>query len=209
MPKTKSYVSRLAKRLKEIKNFRPQKRNYFILLIITILISLVIFKKNLIIVATVNGEPITSIELLSQMNKQFRSQTLNQIIQEKIILQEARKNNISASENEANDKIVEIEAQVGNAQNLDSLLQQQGQSRYTLREQIKKQLIIQKLYSEDVSITPEELEQFLVQYKANLTATDSASQKSEAEEILKQQKLSQIISQKLQELQQNAKISIY
>ena len=209
MPKTKSYVSRLAKRLKEIKNFRPQKRNYFILLIITILISLVIFKKNLIIVATVNGEPITSIELLSQMNKQFRSQTLNQIIQEKIILQEARKNNISASENEANDKIVEIEAQVGNAQNLDSLLQQQGQSRYTLREQIKKQLIIQKLYSEDVSITPEELEQFLVQYKANLTATDSASQKSEAEEILKQQKLSQIISQKLQELQQNSKVSIY
>lgn len=191
-----------------IKSYRPVRRDYLLLLILG-LILLAVFKKSWFIAATVNGTPITNLELISKMNDQYRQQTLNQLINEKVILEEAKKKNIVVDNNQINDKVSELEKSVGGAQVLDSLLSQQGQSRDSLRQQLRVQLIIEKLYQNEATVSAEEVNNFITQNAAALQATDSAGQIQEATNLLKQQKLSEIFSQKFQELRQIANIKIF
>lgn len=189
-------------------NFRKSKI-FYIVLVAVALGLLVVYKKNWIIAATVNGSPISNIELQMRLNEQFKTQTLNQLINEKIILAEAAKNNVIVEGSEIDKKISEIETSVGGAQSLDAMLSQQGQNRKSIRAQIRIQTIIEKLYSKNATVSAEEVNQFIEQNKEQLRATDSASQQKEAEDAIRSQKLSQLFSQKFQEMRQKAKIQIF
>lgn len=189
-------------------SFRPSRKVYIILLIAGILL-LAFYKKEWFIAATVNSSPVSSLDLLIRLNQQFRTQTLDQLINEKIILQEASKNNISISEQEISSKIGALEKNVGGAQVLDSLLSQQGQTRSSIRGQLRLQLIIEKLYQNEATISAQEVDNFIKTNPQALQATDSAAQRTEAEDILKQQKINQIFSQKFQELKQKADVKIF
>ncbi|OGE18600.1 hypothetical protein A2967_02640 [Candidatus Daviesbacteria bacterium RIFCSPLOWO2_01_FULL_41_32] len=201
-------LNNLLNKFASLKDFRSSKKFYLILIAVGLLI-LFIYKKSWFVAATVNGSPITNLELQMRLNKQFRSQTLTQMTNEKIILSEAAKNNSIASETEVNKKISEIETQVGGAQALDGLLSQQGQTRDSIRQQIKMQLSIEKLYANEATVSAEEVAKFIEQNKDQMQATDSAGQEVEATETIKNQKLSQIFSQKFQELKTKAKIQIF
>ncbi len=202
------FINNVLSKIDSLKNLRHQKSVYLIILIIGILL-LVIFKKEWFIAAIVNGTPITNLELQTKLNQQFRTQILNQMINEKIILEEAQKFNAIPNEAEIANKISELEANVGGKDVLETLLSQQGQTRETLKDQIKLQLAITKLYDKEATVSASEVAQFLEQNKATLTATESAKQKEEAFNLLKQQKISQIFNQKFQELRQKAKIQIF
>lgn len=177
---------------------------------LTLLAVLGIFYfKSWIVAATVNGTPITNLELINRMNKQFREQTITQMVNEKIILQEARKNSIVITQSDIDQKITELEKNVGGAQVLDSLLQQQGQTRDSVRDQLKIQLIIEKMYEKDATVSAEEVTAFVEQNAAQLRATESAEQSKEAADIIKQQKVSQVFNEKFQELKKNANVNIF
>ncbi len=195
-------------KLSSYKNFRSSKK-FYIILIIAGLVLLFIYKKNWFVAATVNGSPITNLELQMKLNKQFRTQMLNQLINEKIILTEVMKKNTVVSEAEVSNKISEIEKSVGGAESLNALLSQQGQTRDGIREQIRLQLSIEKLYANEASVSGEEVAAFIEQNSDQLRATDSAGQEKEAAELIKSQKLSQIFSQKFQELKQRAKVQVF
>ena len=192
----------------KIINFRKSKNFYFILIIAGLLL-LAVYKKEWIVAATVNGSPVSNIDLQTRLNQQFRQNTLNQMINEKIILDEAAKNNVAVSEEDVNQKIKQVEDSLGGAQVLDSMLAQQGQDRNSVRQQLKLQIAIEKLYSKEATISAEEVANFIEQNQEQLRATDSAGQEKEAIEALKNQKLSQIFSQKFQDLRQKAKIQIF
>ncbi len=191
-----------------LKDFRSSKK-FYIILIIAALLLLAIFKKGWFIAAMVNGIPITNLELQSKLNQQFRSKTLDQLVTEKIILNEARKNNAIPAETEIDGKIKEIETQVGGTQALDNLLSQQGQTRSSIKDSLKIQLAMTKLYEKEATVSAEEVANFIEQNKSQLTATDSAGQQKEVYDILKNQKLSQIFSQKFQDLKTKSKIQIF
>lgn len=201
-------VNNLLDKLSSYKNFRSSKKIYLVL-IIAGLVLLVMYKKSWFVAATVNGSPVSNLELQMRLNKQFRTQTLTQMINEKIILSEAAKNNATASEAEVNKKIAEIETSVGGAQSLDAMIAQQGQTRESIRQQIKLQLSIEKLYANTATVSAEEVTAFLEQNKDQLRATDSAGQQKEAYDAIKNQKLTQTFSQKFQELKTKAKIQIF
>lgn len=192
----------------QVTNYRPSKRDYFIFLVVGILL-LAMFKKSWFVAATVNGSPITNLEVQQKLNQQFRTQTLNQMVNEKIIFDEARKSGAIPTDTEINQKITELEGNVGGKDALDSLLSQQGQTRVSLKDQIKIQLAITKLYTKEATVSADEVAKFIVGNKDQLKATDSASQEKEAIDAIKQQKLSQIFSQKFQELRGKAKIQIF
>lgn len=201
-------VNNALEKISSLKNFRYQKKFYIILLILGLLL-LAVYKKSWFVAATVNGIPLTNLELQSKLNEQFRTQTLNQLVNEKIILQEATKLGAIPNEAEINAKITELETSVGGKDSLNTLLTQQGQTVDTLKKQLGIQLAVTRLYESEATISAEEVEQFLTENRALLRATDSAGQQKEAEESLKQQKLSQIFNQKFQELRQKAKIQIF
>ncbi|MBI2315225.1 SurA N-terminal domain-containing protein [Candidatus Daviesbacteria bacterium] len=189
-------------------NFRRSK-TFYIVLIIAVLLLLAVYKKNWFIAATVNSSPITNLDLQLRLNKEFRTQVLNQLINERVILNEAIKNNAVVTEVEVNKKISEIETSIGGAEALNALLSQQGQTKDSIRQQIKLQLSIEKLYAKEATVSAQEVEEFIEQNSEQLKATDSAGQKKEATDALRNQKLSQIFQQKFQELRSKAKIQIF
>lgn len=203
-----STFNNILSKLSSYKNFRSSKK-FYIIIIIAGLLLLAMYKKNWFIAATVNGMPITNLELQMRLNQQFRSQTLTQLINEKLILSEAAKNNAVASDAEISKKISEIETSVGGAQALNTLLSQQGQTRETIRQQIKLQLSIEKLYSNEATVSAEEVTKFIEQNKEQLRASDSAGQQKESYDAIKNQKLSQIFNQKFQDLKTKAKIQTF
>lgn len=203
-----SLINNLLDKLHNYKDFRSS-RKFYIIFLITGLLLLAIFKKSWFVAATVNGSPISNLELQMRLNRDFRSQTLTQMINEKIILDEAAKNNAVVSETDINNKISEVEKSLGGAQILDSMLAQQGQTRASIRQQIKLQLTIEKLYANTATVSAEEVTKFVEQNADQLRATDSAGQQKEAYDNLKNQKLSQIFSQKFQELKTKANIKIF
>lgn len=192
----------------KIISYRPNKVVYLLLLAVGITL-LFMFKKDWFIAAMVNGTPITNLELQQKLNKQFKSQVLNQLINEKIILQEAARLGIAPKAEEIKQRISEIETRVGGKQALDTLLVQQNTTIESLSDQLRLELIVSKLYEKQASVSAEEVQKFIENNKAILQSTDSASLEKEAEDTIKQQKLSQIFSQKFQELRQKANIKIF
>lgn len=201
-------INRLLDKFYSLKNFKSSKKFYLVLLIVGLSL-LIIYKKSWLIAATVNRSPITNLELQMKLNDQFRSQTLNQLIEEKVLLDEARKNNAFPTEAEIDQRIKDLETQVGGSQVFDSLLSQQGLTRSALRNRVRIPLAISKLYLKEATVSAEEIDKFLETNKDQLRATDSAKQVEEAEDLLRQQKLSQIFNEKFQNLRQQAKISIF
>ncbi len=196
------------KTLENVKRYRPSKVVYLGVLVIALAL-LISYEKSWFVAATVNGSPISNYSLLDRMNKQYRSQTLNQMINEKIIADAAQKQHISITPAEVDARITELEGNVGGPQMLDSLLSQQGQTREDLRSQLEILLMMEKMYANEASVSAAEVNQFITTNKDQLTATDSAGQIKEATNILKQQKLNQIYSQKFQELKQQSQVQIF
>ncbi len=194
--------------LEKIKYYRPSKKVYLVLVVAGILL-LATFKKGWFVAAMVNGQPISNLELQSRLNGQFRAQTLDQMVSEKIILDEANKNRALATETEVSAKIAEIETSVGGVQAFNNLLSQQGQTIDSVKKQLRIQLSIEKLYAKDATVSADEINQYIQTNQEVLSATDSAGQEKEAVTALKQQKLSQTFQAKFQALRQAAKIQIF
>jgi hypothetical protein len=64
------------------------------------------------------------------------------------------------------------------------------------------------MYGTEATVSAQEISQFIEQNGTGMQASDSASQQKEAEDAIKQQKLSQIFNQKFQELKAAANIKI-
>ncbi|MEK7616616.1 MAG: hypothetical protein AAB414_01015 [Patescibacteria group bacterium] len=201
-------VNNLLDKFSSFKNLKSSKKVWIVVLILGLLL-LAFYKKSWFVAAIVNGMPITNLELQLKLNEQFRTQTLNQLINEKIILGEARKTNSIPQGPEIDKRVLELETQVGGAEMLNTLLAQQGQNRKSLKDQVRLQLTITKLYEKEASVSAEEVAKFIEQNSSALQATDSAKQKEEAFNILKQQKITEVFNNKFQELRQNAKIQIF
>lgn len=201
-------INNLLDKFSAYKKFRSSK-NFYIVIAVVALLLLVVYKKSWFISATVNGSPISNIELQMRLNQNFRAKTLDQLVNEKILLNEAAKNNIGVSQSDVDQKITEIEKSFGGAAALDAMLSQQGLNRESIKPQVKIQLIKEKLYSKDATVSAEEVAQYIEQNKDQLRATDSATQQKEVYDGLKNDKLSQIFNQKFQELRQKAKIQIF
>ncbi len=188
--------------------WRKDRRFYLALVIIGLLLIFA-FKKSWIVAATVNNEPISNFELQTKLNQQFREQLISQLVNEKLLDQEARKNQVVVTQEDLNQKITELENNVGGVQALDSLLAQQGQTRVMLKDQLRIQVVIEKLYSKEATLSAQEVDDYIVQNQSQLRASDSAGQKKEVEVLLKQQKLGQIFSEKFQALKSMANVKIF
>ena len=203
-----SSVNSWLDKLSSLKKLKSSKK-FYIALVIAGLLALAIYKKEWFVAATVNGAPITNLELQMRLNKQFRTQTLNQLINEKIILSELTKNNAVPTEAEVSKKISDIETSLGGPQAMDAILAQQGQTRESVRQQLKLQLGIEKLYANEATVSAEEVAEFIEINKDQMRASESAEQQKEAAESIKNQKVTQIFSQKFPDLRQKAKIQIF
>jgi foldase protein PrsA len=184
-------------------------KRFFIFLIIIGLLILAYNKKALFIAATVNNQPITNLELIQKMNQTYRERTLNQMVNEAILDQEAKKNNITISDAEINQKMDEVIKTYGGQDSFEQLLTQQGLTKADFTKQTRLQLVVEKLYATEIKPTDTEIQKFMDDNKTAPEATEPAKFKVAAEDAVKQDKLSKVFAEKFKGLKDSAKITIF
>lgn len=136
--------------------------------------------KGWFLAATVNGIPITKSELNTRLNSRFGKQILDALIGEKIILAEAAQKNLTASEQEIDEQLKELEKNLGPNTSLDDFLKLQSMSKNDLIDRIRMQTLINKMFSKESSVSAEEIDQYIASNSALMTATESSVRKEQA-----------------------------
>ena len=163
--------------------------------------------KQFIIAATVNGQPISRLEVISALEKQGGKQTLDNMITKTLILQEGKKRNIEVSQDEIEAEIQKINETLKEQQTtLEAALELQGMTRKELDEDIRLQLLVQKLVDSQVTVGDEEVTEYVTENEELFPDSTSEEEKiSQAREQLKAQKVQLETQTLIENLQKNSK----
>jgi hypothetical protein len=177
-----------------------------IILAVVILAAILLVRKGYIVAAVINGRPVFTWELNNVLVKRYGTQTLDGIITEKLVMQEADKAGLNITAADVSGREDEMIKSIGTDVKLDDLLKYQGMTREEFNNQVKLQIAVEKILGKDLSFTDAQLDNFIATNSGLLTATDSASKKTEAKKILTEQEINTKVQPWLLDLKNNAKI---
>jgi len=183
-----------------------KKRQIVPVLAVIGLLTLLYFKKSWFVVAWVNNRPITRLEFNHQLEQQYGKKVLESLINQKLINQEAKKQKINITDKQIQESIEKIEESLSGQISLDDALKAQGITREQLNSDMKLQLTIEKLVSQGIEISDEEIAGYFKENKELFTATEEGKQKEEAINNLRQQKINEKFQGWLENLNNAAKI---
>lgn len=186
---------------------RVKLRNLIIVLVVILVIAGLYLLRGQLIAATVNGQPVSRFELISQLEKQNGQAVLDNIIIEKVIAQEAKSKNITVSQKEIDEEIKNIETNLTQqGQDLNTILASRNLTRNDLKTQVQTQLLINKLIGK-ITITDKEVNDYIEQNKDSIPeGTDPESLKPQVKAQLEQEKISTKTNELLSKLKEKSKI---
>lgn len=193
----------------EGKKERKNKNKLLIGIAVLVVVAAVYYFKDLFLVAIVNNQPILRLSLVRELEKQAGKQVLNSMIAKILIDQEAKKQNIIVSEKEIQDEVKKIEKNLeSSGQNLDQVLQSQGMTRQDLEEQMRLKIVIDKILGKDVSVTDEDVNNYIQENKISLVDDEKAEEsKKSLKEQIRQTKINEKSQLWIEDLQAKAKIN--
>ena len=179
-----------------------------ILLVVAAVGGLLYNIKSWFIVAVVNDRPISRLAFDRQLEAQYGQATLENEIIKNLILQTGKKENITVTQTQVDERVGKIEAQfTAQGTDLDSLLASQGQTRQDLEEQLKVQLIVEGILGGDIEITDEQIKEY---YETNKDFFPKDAVLEDLKEDIRQDVFQQQMGEKfkpwLEELKKEAKI---
>lgn len=177
-------------------------------LTIIIIFAIIYYFRGQFIAATVNGSPISRFALTRNLEKQAGKKTLDSMITKTLIMQEAKKRNITVSKEQIDQAMKNLEENFQKqGQNLDQLLSLQGMTREELREQIKIQKIVEKAVGSEAAITDKDVNDYLEKNKSLLSKDTKIEEiKPVVKQQLEQQKLQEKADAWVKSLRDKAKI---
>lgn len=172
-----------------------------VIAVVLLAVLLFIFK-DLFVAAFVNGQPVSRMAVTKELEKQGGKKVLDAIIIKTLILQEAKKKGITISQNDIDKQVKKIdESFKKQGQNIDQLLTMQGMTRQDLNDQIREQLILEKLLGDKVKVTDKEIENYM--------AKNKDSNKDQVKQQLTQQKMQSAAQNLVEKLRKDAKITLF
>ncbi|PPA70200.1 SurA N-terminal domain-containing protein [Jeotgalibacillus proteolyticus] len=185
------------------------------------------------VVATVNEEEITGEDYngalgqvqfqMQQMGQdptseeaaeQVKTQTLDTLVNQAILVQKANEGNHTASEEEINEEYTAFQEQYGGEEAFNELLEEQGLEEEVIKESIADTIIIEKYIDEAVpvdEITDEEIQEYYDQ--ASASSEETGQEVPPLEEVredikssLEQQQQQEKLMQHLEELKADSEI---
>lgn len=115
-------------------------------------------------------------EELIQKLEEAREKILKQLIEDRLILSEAKKQNITVDQKEVDAKIEELKKHLGSDMDLDAMLDEQNLTMNELNERYKEKTMIRKLIDQKVGakiiITPLEVKNFYNAHKEEFLQPD-------------------------------------
>ncbi len=131
-------------------------------------------------VATVNGQPISQAAFAAKLEASpVAKQVLQQMVQESLIDQYAKNNNITVTDDEIAARENELKNNFPNG-SWDEMLKARGLTEADVKNALRDQIILDKALSKDVTITPAQIKQY---FDKNHAAFDKPEQ-VEARHIL-------------------------
>lgn len=190
---------------------RLKQPKFIIGLIVVVLIGLGFYFKGLFVAALVNGEPISRLAVIQDMEKRDGKQVLSSLITQTLILQEAKKKNIIIAQKELDDMIKKLADDLKKqGQNLDEALSAQGMTRKDLEGQFRLKKLVEKLLEKDIKVTDKEISDFVEKNKASIPTDMKEEQiKANAKDQLMQEKLSVKAQAWLADLNKKATINYF
>lgn len=186
-----------------------QKIFWKILYFISVLLVIIFLGYKLrdkFLVATVNNQPVFKFQLTKRLYSRYGRQVLEDLIVENLILQEGKKRGISVSNNEIESALERIKNQLGQESDLETVLAFQGIKKEDFKDQLKIQILLEKLLGQEVTVSAEEIADFIKENKKQMEATFPSQMEEEAKMKLTTQKISQILNPWISKLVQEAKI---
>ena len=169
------------------------------------------FAKGLFIAATVNGNPISRLSVVRELEEHSGKQALESLIQRKLIEAELNKKGITITQEEIDIELKRIEGQVvSQGETLKDVLVAQGMTEEQLREQVAVQKKLEKLLADKTQVSDEELNAYIENNK--ITPPESVKIEDFRKQLsdqLKQQKFQQEAQKWVSDLITSAKIRYY
>lgn len=191
------------------KNKEPQRKKLLVFLIgifALLILGFFLIQNGLIVAGVVNGKPLFSWDLYRILMSRFGKQTLEGMISEELIRQEAQKAGIVVPQEEINAKEQEIVKGLGGESSIDELLKFQGITKDDFDRQIKLQLTVGKILQKEATVENKEVDEFIEKNKTALTATEPGTLREEAKKTLMEQKVGEKIQPWFTSLKEKAKI---
>lgn len=186
--------------LNKLKN---NKRAILVAVILAIVILALYRFRGLFVAATIDGHQISRIELTKELEAEGGAQALDTLVTRQLILDEAKKQNVTADKADIDKQVATIEAQLKTQnQTLDQALAARGMTKSQLEEQLKVQVLIQKLLSKTITVSDKEIDDYIKQNKS----TDS---RAVVKDTLTQQKLASSFQTWIDGLKTKAKINYF
>lgn len=162
--------------------------------------------KYVLVPATVNGSPVYGWQYVKSLNQSAGKQVMDQLIVEKLISQEAKKLNITLTQQEIDDEIGRLDAQFESVGGLDAFLSTQGLSKSDIQGQLELNLKVQKIVADKVSVSQEEVDKYYTENQAEYTEVTMEEAKGQIQQMLVDQAMQQQISTWIQDLRAKAQV---
>lgn len=173
--------------------------------------GLLFYFKGLFVAALVNGQPILRLTIIKELEKQGGKQTLSSLVNQTLILQEAKKKNIEVNRKEIDEEAKQIEESLKQqGQDLNIALAMQGLTRQDFLMQLRLKSLVEKLLADQTKVTDKEVSEYIEKNKETLpTNLKDDEIKKGVREQLKQQKIASASQAWLADLTKNAKINYF
>lgn len=170
--------------------------------------ALAFLGKGLFIAAAVNGQPISRLKIVSDIEKRLGQETLEREISKTLVYQEAAKKNINISDKELDGEINKFASQLkAQGQDLNQLLMAQGITQEQFRDDMKFQVVVKKILGDKTKVTDKEIDDFIKQNQSMLNPEDDAAKtKENVKAELESQKLNQEYQKWIAEVRKNANV---
>ncbi len=184
------------------------RKSYVVLIVVILLLGAALYYfRGLFVAAVVNGQPISRLEVVQQAEKQSGKQTLDTLVRDALIEQEAKKENVTVSDKEVNDEINTLQGNLKKqGQTLDQVLATQGMSKDDLTRLIRLDKLVQKMVGKNVKVSDKEVADYIDKNKDSLPSADDATLKKQVKAQLSQQKTNEAVQSWLAALQQKANV---
>lgn len=188
------------------------KKVYVIgVLVILVVAALLYLGRGLLVAAVVNGQPISRVEVVQESEKQTGKQALDSLVRNALIEQEARKQNVTVSDQEVDAEVKKVEGSLSKqGQKLDQVLEMQGMTREDLRKLMRLNKLLEKIVGKDVKVTDKDIDSYIEKNKDTLPENQDEKQlRASVKDRLQQQMLSEKVQAWLQGVQGKANVMYF
>jgi len=190
---------------------RTTKTFIIVLAVAAIILGGAYYFKSLFVAATVDGTPISRLSIVRELEKKAGKNVLDTLITKKLIEDEVKKQGIIVKSEDVESEIKKIEAQVtAQGGTLEQALSGQGMTDADLWEQIMINKELEQLLADKITVSDEEINQYLSTNKiAPTKGVSSDDLKNQTREQLKGQKFNTEAAKLIDDLRAKATIKYY